>query len=302
MLRFPNAGDRESPGVTGTQAAWTCPSCQRTVPARVDDCYCGTDRETADRFRARELGARRGGPSWSAIGLALAAAVVVALGFLGSDAPLEPEPTPTVVAPPEPSALVQERTPPTPRPRGRRWRDPEPPVPTPVLTSIPTAAPEPIEEPSPEPTPEPTPDEHSLDVRRVEGRGDFEAALSALEPEVLIVNRKLRIYRGRLPHFDRPGAAGRLRRARGRDPPAARRHRPLRGRGRGGGAALMGPAGHTARHPAQARARPGPPWPDAERDRIGSALALNAGSGPSLRWRTLGPARCSPWSCLRGTW
>ena len=195
MLRFPNAGDRESPGVTGTQAAWTCPSCQRTVPARVDTCYCGTDRETADRFRARELGARRGGPSWSAIGLALAAAVVVALGFLGSDAPLEPEPTPTVVAPPKPSALVQERTPPTTRPRGRRWRDPEPPVPTPVLTSIPTGAPEPIEEPSPEPTPEPTPDEHSMDVRRVEGRGDFEAALSALEPEVLIVNRKLRIYR-----------------------------------------------------------------------------------------------------------
>ena len=34
-----------------------------------------------------------------------------------------------------------------------------------------------------------------MDVRRAEGRGDFEAALSALEPEVLIVNRKLRIYR-----------------------------------------------------------------------------------------------------------
>ena len=67
--------------MTGTQAAWTCPSCQRTGPARVDSCYCGTDRETADRFRARELGARRGGPPWSAIGLALAAAVVVALAF-----------------------------------------------------------------------------------------------------------------------------------------------------------------------------------------------------------------------------
>ena len=184
--------------MTGEQAAaWTCPSCERTVPGRVDTCYCGTDRAIAARLEARAV-RTQAGPPWAAIGALLAAGAVVALGLFGGATPPETEPTQPAAASPEERAPLPQPTPPTPRPRGRRWREPPNPAPTPapspLLAAIPTRPAEPTEKASPEPTSETSPGPNSMEVRRAEGKAAFEAALNALDPEVQIVRRKLRIY------------------------------------------------------------------------------------------------------------
>jgi hypothetical protein len=68
------------------------------------------------------------------------------------------------------------------------------PVPRPIPTLIPSEEPEPTAEITPEPAPDPAEDPGSMDARRAEGQARFESALAAIEPEVGIVRRKLRIY------------------------------------------------------------------------------------------------------------
>lgn len=109
--------------------SWTCPSCGRRVPLRVDRCHCGATRDQAERATAtavataRPVRARRGGPG-SLLASELAATmpedvkalvalvvlvVMIGLGWLFFG-PHRPDTTPRVLG------FVDSGPPPVPRP------------------------------------------------------------------------------------------------------------------------------------------------------------------------------------------
>jgi hypothetical protein len=169
--------------------AWTCPNCLRSVPGRVEVCYCGTTREAAERVRPAEP--PEAGRPWPALALAAAAVAVVAVALLRGGAIPEPAPTPSpapVAATPAPLRTPPRLGEPTP---GRRIQG-RVPDPTPEPPLSPTLPPE---TPAPEPTPEPTPEEDSVDLRREQGQAELEAGLEDLRRKLDNATRRLDSYR-----------------------------------------------------------------------------------------------------------
>lgn len=160
---------------------WHCPTCLRSVPPRVETCYCGTSREQAERAaRAAEPESSGGRLPWIPLVLVAAALGVLVLSLRRE----APEPAPP--APPPATAATPRPPPPL---RGSPPRVgitvPRRPTPVPAAPLPPPAAPDapPVaDETAPVPEePEPSePEEDGLAEEREQARAAFEARLAAL--------------------------------------------------------------------------------------------------------------------------
>jgi hypothetical protein len=176
-------------------AVWTCPVCNRKVPIRVLECYCGVRKQQvvlpALARQAREEQA--GGWKWSVLGWVTAGALLVALVAQDSwrrterastespaaGAPIAPQPPPRTVPPVTPEETLAAATP---RP--------------PVIASGPGADPEPTPTPSPVPSPRPspTPTPSMVDDARARGAYTYQAAISGVMSQVRALDREIQQY------------------------------------------------------------------------------------------------------------
>lgn len=172
---------------------WHCPTCLRSVPARVETCYCGTSREQAERAaHAAQPEASGGRLPWIPLGL-----VALALGVLVFSLRRD-NPEPAAPPPPPPSTAATPRPPPPLRGSPPRVgvTVPRRPTPVPPAPLPPAAAPEPEparEETTPAPEEEEDDDDGLADQREA-ARAAFEARLAALASRRDALTDRLRAW------------------------------------------------------------------------------------------------------------
>jgi hypothetical protein len=167
-------------GGSSSSSSWTCPVCERRVPSRVDECYCGVLRSQVPKT---DRSPKRSG-LWLPLG-ALVAAVMIVIVF-----PKETPKPPTPLPPPTPS--IQPYVPPAPmvlETPPSEWR---------VARTDPTPLPAPLQGGSPaEPQrlSSPSPDVHSTDSRRARGRVVLSAALEETARKVATLRSALEVHK-----------------------------------------------------------------------------------------------------------
>jgi hypothetical protein len=182
-------------------AVWTCPVCQRKVPDRVEECYCGVRRDQAlQHAHSQEVKARAGRANpWPIAAVVIAVAVSAAVVLRNPPPPREtPAPAATPVA-----VIATSPPAPTSAPRAATL----PPAPPPPLRAA--VGEERVAEPSP-PPPSPSPSAEvasPVDGARTRGTAAFESAAAALARQTDELSSRVRSYSAQcgqsMPQFDR---------------------------------------------------------------------------------------------------
>jgi hypothetical protein len=164
-------------------STWTCPVCERKVPARVAECYCGVRREQVPSVRPGQVPTpAEGSRGWVLLAVALALLLVA---VPAARRPWSEDLPPAAASPPASPA-----TPPNTRPRVAETAAPAPPVTVWVPAPVTVPAPSP-ETPSPSPSATPT----MVDDLREKGGEAYRAATTAAIRSAQALRDRIHDYR-----------------------------------------------------------------------------------------------------------